>query len=161
MKALIIIDVQNGLMEKNLFNKDEFIQTINKAISKASKENNPILFIQHNSKTLENGKHDWQLFPQLTRPKNEIIIQKKHGDAFKDTGLKQILEKKNIKEIIICGLVSHGCVLYTCKTAKEYGFTVKLLKNGHTNWLKNAEEKILEVNKKLESIGIEMVESTD
>ena len=40
------------------------------------------------------------------------------------------------------------------KDGIENGFNVKIIKNGHTNWLKEAEDKINEVNKKLEDMGI-------
>jgi nicotinamidase-related amidase len=65
--------------------------------------------------------------------------------------------EKGIDEIIICGLVSHGCIFYTCKSGIENGFNIKLLKNGHTNWLKDAENKIYEVNNELVKIGIELI----
>ena len=154
MEALIIIDVQNGLMNKDLFNKEEFLQNINKAIIENRKNNNLIIFIQHNSKSLIKGSNDWEIYSGLNINKDDIIIQKKHGSAFNETNLKQILIENNIKNIIICGLVSNGCVYISCKDGIENGFNVKIIKNGHTNWLKEAEDKINEVNKKLEDMGI-------
>jgi len=154
MEALIIIDVQNGLMNKDLFKKEEFLQNINKAIIENRKNNNLIIFIQHNSKSLVKGSNDWEIYSGLNINKNDLIIQKKHGSAFNETNLKQILIKNNIKNINICGLVSNGCVYFSCKEGIENGFNVKIIKNGHTNWLKDAEDKINEVNKKLEDMGI-------
>ena len=143
MEALIIIDVQNGFLSKNLFKKEEFIENINKAIIKNRKVNNVIIFIQHNSKTLVKGSYNWEIYPELIKHNNDIIIQKKHGDAFNDTNLKQYLEENKIKNIFICGLVSHGCIFHTCKSGLENGFNVKTIKNGHTNWLKDAEKKLM------------------
>jgi nicotinamidase-related amidase len=154
MEALVIIDVQNGLMNKDLFKKEEFLQNINKAIIENRKNNNLIIFIQHNSKSLIKGSNDWEIYSGLNINKNDIIIQKKHGSAFNETNLKQLLIENNIKNIIICGLVSNGCVYFSCKDGIENGFNVKIIKNGHTNWLKEAEDKINEVNKKLEDMGI-------
>ena len=154
MEALVIIDVQNGLMNKDLFRKEEFLQNINKAIIENRKNNNLIIFIQHNSKTLIKGSNDWEIYTGLNKNKNDIIIQKKHSSAFNETNLKQILIENNIKNIIICGLVSNGCVYFSCKDGIENGFNVKIIKNGHTNWLKGAEDKINEVNKKLDDMGI-------
>ena len=157
MEALIIIDVQNRLVNKELFKKKEFILNINKAIIENRKKNNAIIFIQHNSKTLKNGSYDWEIYSELIKHKEDIIIQKKHGDAFNNTNLKQYLNKNIIKNIIICGLVSHGCVFYTCKSGIKNGFNVKIIKNGHTNWLKEAEDKINEVNIELENMGIKLI----
>ena len=157
MEALIIIDVQNGLVNKNLYNKETFIQNINKAIIENNKINNLIIFVQHNSETLKNGTKNWEIYSELIQNKNSIIIQKKHGDAFKNTNLKNVLIENNINEIIICGLVSHGCVFHTCKSGIENGFKVNIIKNGHTNWLKNAENKIEEVNNELKNIGVKII----
>jgi len=157
MEALIIIDVQNGIVSKDLFKKEEFIENINKAIIENRNANNTIIFIQHNSKTLVKGSYDWEIYSELLKHNNDIVIQKKHGDAFIDTNLKQYLEENKIKNIFICGLVSHGCIFHSCKSGLENGFNVKIIKNGHTNWLKNAEEKINEINKKLEKMGIKII----
>jgi len=154
MEALLIIDVQNGLVNKDLFKKEEFLQNINKAIIENRKNNNLILFIQHNSKSLIKGSNNWKIYSGLNINKNDIIIQKKHGSAFNETNLKKILIENNIKNIIICGLVSNGCVYFSCKDGIENGFNVRIIKNGHTNWLKDAEDKINEVNKKLKDMGI-------
>ena len=157
MEALIIIDVQNGLVNKNLCNKETFLQNINKAIIENNIKNNLIIFVQHNSKTLKNGTKNWEIYSELMQNKNSIIIQKKHGNAFENTNLKSVLIENNINEIIICGLVSHGCVFHTCKSGIENGFIVNIIKNGHTNWLKNAENKIEEVNNELKNIGVKII----
>jgi nicotinamidase-related amidase len=154
MEALIIIDVQNGLVNRLFNRKDEFINCIKTAIIENRKLNNKIIFIQHNSKTLEKGSNNWKIYSELVIENNDIIIQKKHGDAFNNTNLRQYLIENKVNEIIVCGLTSQGCVFQTCKSGIENGFIVKLLKNGHNNWLKTTEEKINEVNNELKNIGI-------
>jgi hypothetical protein len=54
-------------------------------------------------------------------------------------------------------LVSHGWVYHTCKSGIENGFNVKLIKDGHTNWLNNAEEKINEVNNSMMEMGVTII----
>jgi len=157
MEALIIIDVQNGIVNKDIFKREEFIQNVNKAIIENREKGNLIIFAQHNSKTLKNGTNDWKLYAELKTSKKDIIIQKNHGNAFNNSELKQILIDKNIVDIIICGLVSQGCVLHTSISGIENGFNVRLIKNGHTNWLKNAEERIQEINNELEKMGVQII----
>ena len=157
MEALIIIDVQYGIVKKNLYNKDVFLQNVNNAIIENSNKYNLIIFVQHNSKSLKNGTKEWEIYSELMQKNSSIIIQKKHPDAFENTNLKSILIENKINEIIICGLVSHGCIFYTCKGGIKNGFNVKIIKNGHTNWLKNAENKIEEVNNELKNIGVEII----
>ena len=94
MEALVIIDVQNGLMNKDLFKKEEFLKNINEAIIENRKNNNLIIFIQHNSKFLIKGSNDWEIYSGLNINRNDIIIQKKHCSAFNETNLKKILIPK-------------------------------------------------------------------
>ena len=54
----------------------------------------------------------------------------------------------------IGGLVSHGCVKATCLGGLYEGFEISLLKNGHTNWNKNAESKITETENELIKKGV-------
>jgi len=88
-----------------------------------------------------------------------LTIQKFHGNAFLETDLENILREKNIIEIVVCGLVSHGCVKATCLSGLKLGFQTALLKNGHTNWDKNAEIKKKLVENELVEKGVEVIEN--
>ncbi len=161
MKALLIIDIQNGLTKKKtLYNESCFIETVNAAIKEYHDLGYPVIFVQHNNKPLKFGTSDWEIDNRLYRKKENIILQKQHGNAFLKTDLKSILENKKVKEIIVCGLVSHGCVKATCIGGFNEGYTTNLLKNGHTNWNKDAAIKIDSTENELNQIGIKIVSIT-
>jgi nicotinamidase-related amidase len=150
MRALIIIDVQKGLIKrKNLYNERLFFDSINSAIKEYRASDSKIVFVQHNNNQLKNGNSDWEIDERISRHENEIIIQKNHGNAFQNTNLKKLLSDSQIDHLIICGLTSHGCVKATCLGGIEEGFTTSLLKNGHTNWNKDAVTKISETEKEV------------
>jgi nicotinamidase-related amidase len=155
MRALILIDIQNGLTKKKpLYNERIFIDTINSEIESFRNLNYKIVFVQHNNKQLERGTSDWEIDDRIYRLDSDCVIQKEHGNAFQNTELKTILLDSGINSIIIGGLVSHGCVKATCMGGLTEGFEVRLLKNGHTNWNKDAESKILETEKELVKNGV-------
>jgi nicotinamidase-related amidase len=154
MKALLIVDVQKGLMDKKIYNKELLITTINNAISSYESKKDSIVFIQHNSKMLTKDTNDWEIDNSLVYTGNYKRVQKVHGNAFEKTELKEYLKEKGIKEILVCGLVSHGCVRATCIGGKEEGFIVKILKNGHSCWSSDAKERIESIEKELEALGI-------
>lgn len=157
MKALIVIDVQNGLtMKKPLYNKELFLNTINSAIKKYRKSEFKIIFIQHNNNQMQNGTDDWDIDQRLEKRNDDMVIQKHHGNAFQNTNLKQILNSLKVQNITICGLVSHGCIRATCLGALSEGFKTSLLKNGHTNWNKDAKVKIEQTENELKSRGVEI-----
>jgi nicotinamidase-related amidase len=159
MKAILIIDIQSGLTtRKTLHNELNFIETVNSALEKIRNTENVVIFVQHNNKQLIKGGKDWEIDCRLARNREDITLQKQHGNAFKETDLKLILDSKNVKEIIVCGLVSHGCVKSTCIGGLNNGFITNLLKNGHTNWNKDAEIKISETELDLEKNGVKLID---
>ena len=157
MKALLVIDIQNGLTKKRpLHDFSIFVHTINYSINAYREAENLILFTQHNNKQLKELTNDWEIDDRIDKQDSDLTIQKFHGNAFLGTNLETILRERKIKEIVVCGLVSHGCVKATCLGGLKLGFQTALLKNGHTNWSKNAEiqKKIIEAE--LVEKGIEI-----
>ncbi|HPR31879.1 MAG TPA: isochorismatase family protein [Prolixibacteraceae bacterium] len=159
MKALIIIDIQNGLTQKKaLCNESLFFETVNRAISLYRDAGAKIIFVQHNNNQLVANTYDWEIDPRVHRRNDDCVVQKGHGNAFHLTPLRQILLDGQIDSITICGLVSHGCVLATCLGGKAEGFDTSVLKNGHTNWNKDALRKIADTERVLAENGIHLEE---
>jgi len=159
MKALIVIDIQNGLTNrKDIYNISFVIDTVNDAIKKFREIGYLLVFVQHNNKQLISLTDKWKIDSRIDITNNDLVIQKFHGNAFARTNLEAILRKNDIAEIVICGLVSHGCVKSTCVGGLSLGFKTTLLKNGHTNWDKNASEKIRSVELELEQKGVIIIE---
>ena len=155
MKALILIDIQNGLTKKKiLHNERVFLDSVNSAIKAYRDSDYKIIFVQHNNNQLINGSPDWEIDSRIDKQENDYVIQKKHGNAFQDTDLKVTLADFDINSITIGGLVSHGCVKATCLGGLSEGFEISLLKNGHTNWNKDADTKILETERELIKNGV-------
>lgn len=159
MKALIIIDIQNGLTKsKPLHNEQFFIKTVNKAIKTNRDSNYPIVFVQHINNLLQKDTQYWEIDRRLNKQKSDPVIQKKHGNAFQNTVLKTTLIELNVKQITLCGLSSHGCVKASCLGALSEGFETALLKHGHSNWNKDAEKKVLLTEKELIEKGVKIQE---
>lgn len=154
-KALILIDIQNGLTKKkNLFNKEVFLDSVNFSIRRFRDQGLKIIFAQHSNKFLQNGTFDWEIDDRIDKQKNDTIIQKYHGNAFQETQLKQLLLDFKIGAITVGGLVSHGCVKATCLGGLSEGFKTLLLKKGHTNWNKDSESIISKVENELLVKGV-------
>ena len=158
MEALLIIDVQEGLTKgKKLYNEEVFIDTVNSAIDKFRKKGDMIIFFQHNNKQLVKGKEEWKIDNRIDKKEDDIVLQKSHSDAFEKTDLQNILQENKIEEITISGLVSHGCVKHTCKDGIQRGFKTNLLANGHTNWNKDAQDKISFTEVELKKLGVKVI----
>ncbi|QIG95542.1 cysteine hydrolase family protein [Bradyrhizobium sp. 6(2017)] len=57
----------------------------------------------------------------------EAVILKHHPNAFRDTDLKQRLDAKGIKEVVIVGAMSHMCIDATSRAAVDHGYTTTIV----------------------------------
>jgi nicotinamidase-related amidase len=162
--ALLVIDVQQGLFKKStpLYQADELLEKINLLVDLAHEQDVAVFYIQHSdSRALMKGSKDWQLHPNLHPQHIDYIIHKQHGNAFEETNLEDVLRSKKVSSLIIMGLVTHGCVKATCLGARELGYNVTLIKDGHSSYSKDAARLIEEWNQKLSAQGCELMAASE
>ena len=52
----------------------------------------------------------------------ETIIKKHFPNSFRDTDLQTHLRSKDIKDLVICGMMSHMCIDTTTRAAFDLGY---------------------------------------
>jgi len=160
--ALLVIDVQQGLFRKSTYKAEQLLDNINTLIDRAHRSGVPVFFIQHSgAKTLVKGSHDWELHPQLHRLATDPIVHKEHGNAFEDTVLNAALKSGQMTNVVVTGLVTHGCVRATCIGALQLGYRVTLVKDGHSSYSKQAAKLIEEWNQKLRVMNVELQSTSE
>ncbi|MBX3063852.1 MAG: cysteine hydrolase [Anaerolineae bacterium] len=63
-------------------------------------------------------------FYNLDIPTGALVIHKEAADPFSATSLKQILEARNIRHVLICGVRTEICVDATARKAFSEGYNV-------------------------------------
>ena len=160
--ALLVIDVQQGLFSKSTYKAEQLLHNINTLIERAHRDGVPVFFIQHSgAKTLVKGSQDWELHPQLHRLATDPIVHKEHGNAFEDTVLDAALKSGQVTNVVVTGLVTHGCVRATCIGALQLGYRVTLVKDGHSSYSKQAAKLVEEWNQKLSAMGAELQSASE
>ncbi|WP_428027066.1 cysteine hydrolase family protein [Arcobacter sp.] len=139
-KALIIIDIQNDYFEGGnceLVNPMEASLKAKKVLEYFRKNNMPVFHVQHinirkgatfflpNTKGVE-------IHENVKPLKSEIIIEKNFPNSFLQTTLESELEKLDIKELVICGMMSHMCVDSTTRAAFDLGFDCTVIHDACT-----------------------------
>jgi nicotinamidase-related amidase len=134
--ALLIIDVQRALCsgEEEAFESRRVIDRINAVAGVARNAGVPVVMIQHEEEngSLEYGSEGWKLDPELDTGPDDIYVRKTTPDSFHDTELQNILERHEIKQLVICGLQSECCVDATTRRALALGYPVTLVSDAHT-----------------------------
>jgi nicotinamidase-related amidase len=138
-KALLIIDVQNGMFQEGnvVYKGERLLQTVKDLIEKARSNETSIFFIQHNApagKSLEHGTKGWEIYPDITPHPQDIIIQKTTPDSFYKTFLDKELKKQGIEHVVIAGIQTEACVDTTCRRAFSLDYKVTLASDAHSTW---------------------------
>ncbi len=157
--ALLVIDVQQGLFDKStpIYNAGKLLENISALVGCAHRAGVPVFYVQHaNESWLAPGSDGWQLHAGLRPLDIDCAILKRHGSAFQGTGLGKELKTRGISRLVVTGLVTHGCVKATCLDAVKLGYGVTLVKDGHSNFHKQAAGVIAEWNQKLSEAGVEL-----
>jgi nicotinamidase-related amidase len=133
--ALLLIDVQRGLVEG--FDEDwaGVLGTIGTLLARARDAQVPVVFIQHDGGVghpLQVGGAGWQIHPSVAPLEGELIIHKRWSDAFADTDLRHQLEAQEIGHLVITGAQTEYCVDATVRRAASSGYDVTLVADGHT-----------------------------
>jgi len=158
MNCLLVIDVQKGLVEKKLYQKELFIATINKAIAHYRAHNLPVVFVQHNNNMLQANTPAWEIAGEIDVLPGDPVLQKSQGNAFEKTELGAFLKTRGVTGVLVCGLVTHGCVRATTLGALAEGFRVEVLQNGHTLWNQDAAEKIQKFAQEMADNNVPLIE---
>lgn len=129
-KALIIIDIQNDYFQGGnceLVNPVEASLKAKELLEYFRKNSMPIFHIQHinlreGAKYFLPNTKGVQIHENVKPFENEIIIEKNFPNSFLKTNLENELKKQNIKELLICGMMSHMCIDSTTRAAFDLGF---------------------------------------
>ena len=150
--ALLVIDVQNGLFSRPtpIYKAEELLENINSLSNQFAQTGGPVFFIQHsNQKLLQRDTENWQFHPDLKISEDDLVIHKTHGNALEDTELKDQLDARGIKNLLITGLVTNGCVKATSIGGHDLGYRVVLVEDGHSTYIKTAARLIKDWNRTL------------
>ena len=118
--ALIVIDIQERFLPV-IKNINKLIKNTIKLVKSFQLMNIPLIVTEQYSKGL--GKTDKRIIKEL---KSYKPIEKISFNCFDEKKFK--IDKK-IKNLVICGIESHVCVIQTVLAALEKGFNVYLVKD--------------------------------
>ncbi|MCX6069559.1 MAG: cysteine hydrolase [Chloroflexi bacterium] len=159
MKALIVIDMQKALFEKKqkIYKEQELLENTNLLIKKAVAAGARVFVVQHCSDTvLKENTEGWKIHPLLKLPKKHVRILKRHGSCFEDTDLEQPLARNGEKDLVLCGLVTHGCVRASCLDGLARGYRITLVADRHSSYSKDAKALIEKWNSEISSAGAKL-----
>lgn len=137
-KALLVIDLQNDYFEGGLFplwNTENTLKNIEKAVQKANENDVPVIFIQHIadksqglSPFFNEGTDGAKIHENLLKlAPNAKIIVKSYADGFHKTNLEEVLSELSVDELLVCGMMTQNCVTHTAISKSAEKYDVKII----------------------------------
>ena len=129
-RALILIDIQNDYFPGGrwtLHGIDAAADNAGKLLAAARQAGDLVVHIRHEFPTSDApfftpGSVGAQNHPKVKNVGEEPVVVKHQINSFRDTDLKDILDRHGIQEVIICGAMSHMCVDAATRAANDLGY---------------------------------------
>ena len=128
-KALLLIDIQEFYFaegKNRLKNPEEAAEKAGLLLKKSREEGIEIIHIKHKSKSLS------EINKRVQPLETEKVFEKTEVSCFNGTELQSYLKSKNVKEIIICGMMTHMCVEAATRAGYDLGYKITLVSDACT-----------------------------
>lgn len=135
MRALIIIDLQNDYFpggKWTLSGIEAAADNAARLLAAARAGGDLVVHIRHEFPTdaapfFSPGSVGAQIHPMVRNRDDEHLVLKHHANAFRETDLKEVLDRNGVAEVVICGAMSHMCVDAATRAAADFGYKVTLV----------------------------------
>jgi nicotinamidase-related amidase len=136
MDAIIVVDMQVGLLDGSpKHDLQGVIQRINLLTAMVRKQSGKVIWIRHCGKPgdgFERNTQGWSFLPELTRHRDDVVVEKTLNDPFVGTSLRVTLERLAPERVIVTGWATDCCVDSTIRSAISNDYHVVVVSDGHT-----------------------------
>lgn len=130
MRALLVIDVQNGIVNFGNF-KDE-LSLIELVIKDFKASKNPVIFMKHLDDIEESPLHKDSVGSELhnsLKDYADYVFEKDTPSSFFNTELASTLEKLGVNHLFITGFNTEFCCMFTAISAFDRGYKVTFIES--------------------------------
>ncbi|WP_106495705.1 isochorismatase family protein [Lentibacillus sp. Marseille-P4043] len=130
MKALLVIDVQNGIVYQGDFQNE--LARMETIIKEFKNDGSPVIFMMHidnvEESPLYKGSKGSELHYSL---KNyaDYTLEKNTPSSFFNTELATILQNSNVDHLFITGFNTEFCCMFTAISAFDRGYKVTFIED--------------------------------
>lgn len=134
-RALIIIDLQNDYFPGGrwtLHAVDRAAENAARLIQSARANEELVVHVRHefpsdDAPFFVQGSDGARIHDKVLPADGEPVVLKNQVNSFRDTSLKEILDRHGVRDVTICGAMSHMCVDAGVRAASDLGFPVTVI----------------------------------
>ena len=124
---LLVIDMQKGIADSELYNYENFMDKTIRLIGAARENHVEVVYVQHDAgpgSGLSAGDEDFEIVDQAATEKGEKVFVKTINSCFGNKEFTHYMEQQEDKRLMIIGLQTNWCIDATVKSAFERGYEV-------------------------------------
>ena len=124
---LLVIDMQKGLVDEDLYDYENFLSRTVRLVDAARRNGAEVIFVQHDAgpgSGMSAGDEAFEIIDALHPEPGEKVCVKTINSCFGSKELKAYLRQQEDKRLMIIGLQTNYCIDATVKSAFERGFDV-------------------------------------
>ncbi|WP_010676677.1 cysteine hydrolase family protein [Bacillus timonensis] len=148
MQALLVIDVQNGIVSFKDFSEE--LNKIQQIIQDFKAKRLPVIMVRHfdeyEESPLYRGSEGSELHESV-KDQADYVVEKTTPSSFFKTNLSSLLEELGVKQVFIIGFNTEFCCMFTAISAFDRGYEVTFIEDatGTTNDGETYEMKDLDI----------------
>jgi nicotinamidase-related amidase len=130
-RALLVIDVQESFRQRPLWqavSNPDVLTRVDTLVAAARVDGDFVAWVLHaepgGDGMFDPANGQVRLMDELTVADGEPVLVKTSYNAFTSTNLQQVLTKRGIRELRVCGIRSEQCVETTARVGCDLGFDV-------------------------------------
>lgn len=134
-KALVLVDLENEWRDKDsdyyVGDLSKLIGKINQLIDHCRDNGYKVVFIRHvendSDGAFAEGSENTELFDELHRDEDDVVVTKHAISAFYQTDLEKVLD--DVDEIMVGGILTNLCVRSLVSDAYDRGFGTTIVED--------------------------------
>ncbi len=134
-RALIVVDLQNEYAADGklpLEKLDAAVANAGRALAAFRAAEDLIVHIRHETPGSDDapfatGSNGAEILAAVAPVGGETTLTKHYPNAFRDTGLKALLDAAGVEDVVIVGAMSHMCIDATARAAFDFGYAVTVV----------------------------------
>ena len=134
-RAVVVIDLQNEYLPNGklpLHKVDRAIENAARVIEDARAKGDQVIHIRHEqpgAPFFVTGSEGVEIIPAVAPQPGETVIVKNHPNSFRDTQLKEVLDRQSVEDVVIVGAMSHMCIGATARAATDHGYKTTIVQD--------------------------------
>ncbi|MGH3648767.1 MAG: cysteine hydrolase family protein [Micromonosporaceae bacterium] len=130
-RALIVIDLQESFRQRPIWtavNHPDITERVRRLVDAARTAGDQVIWVLHSEPgsdtPFDPASGHVRLMDGLVPADGEPVVTKTSVNAFTSTNLQQLLTRRGIRDLTVCGIQTEQCCETTARVASDIGFRV-------------------------------------